>query len=75
MADLKQRGIQTSIHYPSPADFTAYRYLDERLFPLAQEISRRELTLPLYPLMGESSVDFVVDSLKAVVSDEEIYGK
>jgi len=61
---MKQKGIQTSIHYPSLKEFTAYRELDRYDTPVADEISRRELTLPLYPTMEFDSVDLVVESLR-----------
>lgn len=62
---LKQRGIQSSIHYPSFKEFTAYRHEMARYAtPVADEISRRELTLPLYPTMGNEAVDLVVDALR-----------
>lgn len=63
---LKQKGIQSSIHYPSFKEFTAYReQLSRYSTPVADEISRRELTLPLYPTMGDEAVDLVVDALRA----------
>lgn len=62
---LKERGIQSSIHYPSFKEFTAYREkLSRYATPVADEISRRELTLPLYPTMGDEAVDLVVDALR-----------
>ena len=62
---LKQRGIQSSIHYPSFKEFTAYREeLGRYETPIADAISRRELTLPLYPTMGDEAVDLVVDALQ-----------
>jgi len=62
---LKQRGIQSSIHYPSFKEFTAYReQMGRYATPIADEISRRELTLLLYPTMGDEAVDLVVDALR-----------
>lgn len=62
---LKQRGIQSSIHYPSFKEFTAYREeMGRYATPVADAISRRELTLPLYPTMGFDAVDLVVDALQ-----------
>ena len=62
---LKQRGIQSSIHYPSFKEFTAHREeLSRFATPVADEISRRELTLPLYPTMAFDAVDLVVDALR-----------
>jgi dTDP-4-amino-4,6-dideoxygalactose transaminase len=63
---LKQEGIQTSIHYPSIQSFTAYRDIVNGT-PLSQEVSARELTLPLYPSMSDSDVDFVCACLEKMV--------
>jgi dTDP-4-amino-4,6-dideoxygalactose transaminase len=61
---LKTRGIQSSIHYPAFWDFTAYRDLfKESEAPVVAEICKRELTLPLYPTMGEENVDLVTSEM------------
>ena len=60
---LRDRGIQASIHYPSFAGFSAYADVSEQDTPIAADISRRELTLPLYPTMGEEAIDTVCDAL------------
>jgi dTDP-4-amino-4,6-dideoxygalactose transaminase len=60
---LKSEGIQSSIHYPAFQDFSAYRAGGLADTPVAAEISRRELTLPLYPTMGFEAVDLVVAAL------------
>ena len=65
---LKLRGIQSSIHYPSFKEFTAYREeMGRYATPVADEISRRELTLPLYPTMGFDAVDLVAKALEDVL--------
>ncbi len=64
---LKAAGIQSSIHYPSFRDFTAFHQQDFPPTPLADEISRRELTLPLYPTMTLAQVDQVVASLREIL--------
>lgn len=60
---MKEDGIQTSIHYPSIQSFTAYK---DRVGPTpkSQYISDHELTLPLYPTMTLDEVDLVCESLK-----------
>lgn len=60
---MKEDGIQTSIHYPSIQSFTAYK---DRVGPTpkSQYISEHELTLPLYPTMTLDEVDLVCESLK-----------
>lgn len=60
---LKNKGIQTSIHYPSFKEFSFYKNIVNSC-PIAEEISKRELTLPLHILMDDNDVDYVVDSLK-----------
>lgn len=64
---MKQKGIQTSIHYPSFKEFTAYRELGRYSTPVADAICRRELTLPLYPTMGFEAVDLVAAALREAV--------
>ncbi len=61
---LKEKGIQSSIHYPAFKEFSAYKgqIIDDT--PIACEISRREITLPLYPTMTLDEVKFVTEALK-----------
>jgi dTDP-4-amino-4,6-dideoxygalactose transaminase len=68
MSDMKDAGVQTSIHYPSFKSFSAYKDLQKYVTPVADEISLRELTLPLYPGMGFDAVDIVVDALKSAIA-------
>jgi dTDP-4-amino-4,6-dideoxygalactose transaminase len=64
---LRERGIQTSIHYPPIHTFSYYRRTlkgrSVRL-PLTEEVGRREVTLPLHPLLTEDDVVFVCDAVK-----------
>ena len=61
---LKDQGIQTSIHYPSISDFSAYKnYMSPNISPIGSEISSRELTLPLHPNMTEKDINLVTSSL------------
>ena len=66
IASLKSDGVQSSIHYPAIQDLTAYKNCDGET-PLANEVCRRELTLPLYPTMTDAEVDLVCDSLRRAV--------
>jgi dTDP-4-amino-4,6-dideoxygalactose transaminase len=61
---MKSAGIQTSIHYPSLQNFTAYQGEGLAATPVAAEISARQLTLPLYPTMTSEQVELVAVSLK-----------
>ena len=58
-------GIQTLIHYPIPPYLQApYRpYYDDKAYPISSKLSSTCLSLPLYPQMPDSQVEFVVESL------------
>jgi dTDP-4-amino-4,6-dideoxygalactose transaminase len=61
---MKGDGIQTSIHYPSFREFSAFKGREFGVTPVADKISAGVLTLPLYPTMTFEQVDWVVESLK-----------
>ena len=61
---LKEKGIQSSIHYPPFWDFTAYKgQFSPNDSPVTAEICRRQLTLPLFPTMTDKEVDQVTSTL------------
>lgn len=62
---LREERIQSSIHYPSFANFAAYKHLVKvGDLPVVDEISERELTLPLHPRMSIDDVDKICKVLK-----------
>jgi dTDP-4-amino-4,6-dideoxygalactose transaminase len=62
-------GIQTSVHYPPVHLFAAYRerWPDVSL-PITEEVSRRQLTLPLFAHMSDAQLDRVLTALEAEVA-------
>ena len=67
-ARLRERGIQTSIFYPSIHSFSAYRQLYPGLsLPITELASRTELTLPFYPHMSHDDQDRVATALAEVL--------
>jgi dTDP-4-amino-4,6-dideoxygalactose transaminase len=61
---LKEKRIQSSIHYPPFWDFTAYQgQFSPDDSPVTADICRRQLTLPLFPTMTEDEVDQVCNAL------------
>ncbi len=63
MQKMKEKGIQTSIHYPPVHKFTAFKEAKSTNLAVTEDLGDREITLPLYPTMSEDDVYFVVRSL------------
>jgi dTDP-4-amino-4,6-dideoxygalactose transaminase len=61
-ARLRQRRIQTSVHYPAIHRFSHYRR-DAETLPTAEEIADRVITLPLHPKLTDDDVDRVCAAL------------
>jgi dTDP-4-amino-4,6-dideoxygalactose transaminase len=64
--DLTEKGIQTMIHYPVPPHLQkAYKHLGykEGDFPIAEEIARTCLSLPVWPGMKHGNVAHVAGSI------------
>lgn len=63
---LSERGIQTLIHYPTPAHLQkAYQYLGYKpgTLPATEFVTKRILSLPMYPELTDEQADFVIDSI------------
>ncbi len=74
MEALKRRGVQTSIHYPPIHQFSAFRELEaSSAFDLhrTEALAARELTLPLYPMLAEEDLRFVVESLRQALEESQ----
>ena len=61
---LKEKRIQSSIHYPPFWDFSAYKgQFSPNDTPITADICNRQLTLPLFPTMTDGEVDQVTEAL------------
>ena len=73
MESVKSKGIQTSIHYPPIHRFTAYqssgKTKDDAL-PVTEDVSAREVTLPLYPALAEDDVITVVEAVREALQEQ-----
>jgi dTDP-4-amino-4,6-dideoxygalactose transaminase len=67
---LHARRIQTSLHYPPIHTFSEYAGQPRRL-PVTEDLSRRLITLPLYPHMRDDQVSLVIDSVLELVESPE----
>ncbi|HEX6667290.1 MAG TPA: DegT/DnrJ/EryC1/StrS family aminotransferase [Solirubrobacterales bacterium] len=59
----ERHGVQTSVLYPSINEFTAYGAGEQEL-PRCETVARTQLTLPLYPHLGEERLQRVVTALR-----------
>jgi dTDP-4-amino-4,6-dideoxygalactose transaminase len=65
--DLLARGVQTGIHYPVPVHLhPAFEDLGYPLgaFPVAEQLAREELSLPMFAELTDEQIDGVVDALR-----------
>jgi dTDP-4-amino-4,6-dideoxygalactose transaminase len=71
MADLRAEGIGTGIHFRSLSLHPFYReryQLARGDLPVAEHVSERLLSLPLYPKMTPRDVDDVIEALRRVIA-------
>jgi hypothetical protein len=70
LAAMKEHGIGVGVHYPALHLFSLYRQFGfkEGDFPVAEDIGRRIVTLPLFPAMADTDVDRVCSALAATLA-------
>jgi len=64
---LKEKGIGTAIHYPTPLHLQpAFKYLSykEGDFPEAEKAAAEVLSLPIQQDLTDEEVDYVIDTIK-----------
>ncbi len=65
---LSDNGIMTGIHYPTPIYLQdCYKHLGIKkgTFPIADELSNTELSLPMFFGMTEEQIDYVVERINS----------
>ena len=75
MAQLKERGIGTGVHYPALHLFTLYRArgFAEGMFPHAEKYGASTVTLPLFTLMSHDDVARVVRAVDEICEQHGQY--
>jgi dTDP-4-amino-4,6-dideoxygalactose transaminase len=70
MADLKELGIGTGVHYPAITGFSLYQQKGYQLSntPIAARIGKSILTLPLFPGMSNLDVERIVNALLGLLT-------
>ena len=66
---MKREGIGVGVHYPAMHLFTLFRRrgFGDGDFPVAEDIGRRTVTLPLFPAMRDEDVPRVCEAVSRVV--------
>jgi dTDP-4-amino-4,6-dideoxygalactose transaminase len=69
IAAMKERGIGIGVHYPAIHLFSLYRQMGfaEGAYPVAEDIGRRTITIPLFPAMADTDVDRVCAAIALVL--------
>ena len=67
---MKREGIGVGVHYPAMHLFTLFRRrgFGDGDFPVAEDIGRRTVTLPLFPAMRDEDVPRVCEAVSRVVN-------
>ncbi len=68
--ELSKQGIQTGIHYPIPCHLQpAFEYLNyaEGSFPHAETLSQQILSLPMFPGLKETQINWVVEAISDLI--------
>lgn len=69
-AHMQKKGVSVLIHYPIPIHLQeAYAELGYRGgdFPVAEQMAREVLSLPMYPHMHKEQIEYVCTSLREIV--------
>jgi dTDP-4-amino-4,6-dideoxygalactose transaminase len=73
MQFLKEREIETSIHYPTALpNLPAYQYLGYQPsdFPVATRLQQEILSLPMYPELSEDQISYIAGTIKEFYSTD-----
>jgi dTDP-4-amino-4,6-dideoxygalactose transaminase len=60
---LRERGVQTSLHYPCICDFMAFARWQIDDVNLSREFTSRVITLPLFPSLPASEVNLICQTI------------
>jgi len=72
MRGLQDRGIGVSVNFHPIHLMTYYRErfgFKRGMFPVAEEIGSRTISLPLYPKLAEDEISYVIDTVKESVRE------
>ena len=68
--ELAERGVATGVHYPTPVPLQpAYAHLGHKPgdFPVAEDVMRRCLSLPMFAEMTDEQIDYTASAIRECV--------
>lgn len=69
---LKEKGVPTVIHYPIPLFrqkcFEGYDFGNKNHFPIAEQLAKEVLSLPMHPFLKNDEIEYICDSIKSFYS-------
>jgi len=74
MKQLRERGIQSSVHYPPAHLMSIHRDLDAGPLPITETVGLRELTLPLHPMLTDDDIEYVAAVLRECLGSHRRIG-
>ncbi len=71
---LSEKGVKTSVHFIPVHYHPYYQKMGYRkgMYPMAEAVYRRSISLPFYPQMTEDDVRYVANSIKDIISKERL---
>jgi dTDP-4-amino-4,6-dideoxygalactose transaminase len=72
MKTLQENGISSGLHYPIPLNLqSAYSYLGlpKGSFPIAEKSAERILSLPMYPGLKKTQIEYVCEILRKIIKE------
>lgn len=71
IAALNARGVPTAVYYPKPLhQQTAYKHYPSATggLPVSERVAQEVFSLPMHPYLDEDTQDFIIDSVREVVT-------
>ncbi|TFG68203.1 MAG: DegT/DnrJ/EryC1/StrS aminotransferase family protein [Anaerolineales bacterium] len=69
MENMKAQRIQTSIHNAPIHRFSAFQNIKSSILAVTEDIAQREVSLPLYPAMGDTYVVLIAKAIHDALSE------
>ncbi|MGD1891777.1 MAG: DegT/DnrJ/EryC1/StrS family aminotransferase [Cyclobacteriaceae bacterium] len=73
IAELSKKGVATKVHYPTPVSQQPIfeKYSKSEAFPNAEQHAPQLLSIPVYPELSDSEVEYIARTVKSVIEAVE----